>query len=213
MKTISFRVEGGTLWFTDLSVADSTMMLPILNALSFVLMIELGSADNGAPPEKVIMMKNVFRGLAVIMIPATMNFSQGLFVYWSVNNTFSLVQGVLLRDERVRRFFDIPKVPLPVNNVKSNVSSSQVESPFAAFTKAVQQHRKDVEQEAKIEVVDGITRVTRLSMPDEPTPPPPGSKSMRTNLETDWEKCKTQNDLRTEKQTDSKRNSDDRRKE
>ena len=151
-----FRFKGGTLWFTDLSVADSTMMLPILNALSFVLMIELGSTENGAPPEKVAMMKNIFRGLAVIMIPATMNFSQGLFVYWSVNNTFSLAQGMILRDERFRQFFDIPKVPMPLSSsVESTANSSNKdESPFAAFTKAVQQHKKDVEQKAKIEVVD-----------------------------------------------------------
>ena len=170
------------MWFTDLSVADSTMMLPILNALSFVLMIELGSSENGAPPEKVAMMKNIFRGLAVIMIPATMNFSQGLFVYWSVNNTFSLAQGIVLRDERVRQFFDIPKVPMPPSGGDAN-SSSKDENPFAAFTKAVQQHKKDVEEKAKIEVVD--EGVTRLNIPDEPVPPPPGPRSMKIQSESD----------------------------
>ena len=37
--------EGGALWFTDLTVADPTYMLPALAGLSFLLTIELGAAD------------------------------------------------------------------------------------------------------------------------------------------------------------------------
>jgi YidC/Oxa1 family membrane protein insertase len=37
--------EGGTLWFTDLTVADPTYALPILAGVSFLATIELGAAD------------------------------------------------------------------------------------------------------------------------------------------------------------------------
>ena len=37
--------EGGTLWFTDLTVADPSYALPILAGLSFLATIELGAAD------------------------------------------------------------------------------------------------------------------------------------------------------------------------
>lgn len=39
---------GGTLWFTDLTATDAFMIFPVLNALSFLLMIEIGM--DGLPP-------------------------------------------------------------------------------------------------------------------------------------------------------------------
>jgi YidC/Oxa1 family membrane protein insertase len=33
--------EGGTLWFTDLSVADESYALPVMSALSFLLILEV----------------------------------------------------------------------------------------------------------------------------------------------------------------------------
>ena len=39
---------GGALWFTDLTATDAFMIFPILNALSFLLMIEIGM--DGLPP-------------------------------------------------------------------------------------------------------------------------------------------------------------------
>ena len=65
---------GGVLWFVDLTAADSSMVLPILNAASFWLMIELGA--DGMAASQAETMKLAMRGLAVVMIPATMGFSQ-----------------------------------------------------------------------------------------------------------------------------------------
>lgn len=39
---------GGVLWFTDLTATDAFMIFPVLNALSFLLMIEIGM--DGLPP-------------------------------------------------------------------------------------------------------------------------------------------------------------------
>ena len=36
-------VSGGTLWFTDLSATDQTFIFPVLNAVSFMTMIEIGT--------------------------------------------------------------------------------------------------------------------------------------------------------------------------
>jgi YidC/Oxa1 family membrane protein insertase len=64
---------GGAYWFTDLSAADPTMILPIFNALSFLAMIELGS--DGVQMQNQSTFKMVMRGLAVAMVPLTMDFS------------------------------------------------------------------------------------------------------------------------------------------
>ncbi len=60
---------GGCLWFTDLSIADPTYVLPVLNSLSFLVMIELGS--DGMASTQTGTFKNVMRGLAVVMVPLT----------------------------------------------------------------------------------------------------------------------------------------------
>ena len=39
---------GGTLWFTDLSATDAFYIFPVLNAMSFLVMIEIGM--DGLPP-------------------------------------------------------------------------------------------------------------------------------------------------------------------
>lgn len=69
--------EGGTLWFTDLSVADPTYVLPVLNAFSFLLMVEIGA--DGMDQANRGMFKNVMRGLAVVMIPLTSSMPQVYF--------------------------------------------------------------------------------------------------------------------------------------
>lgn len=65
---------GGILWFTDLSIADPTYILPIMNAVSFWIMVEIGA--DGMEQSQANTLKLVMRGLAVVMIPATMHFSQ-----------------------------------------------------------------------------------------------------------------------------------------
>ena len=68
-------MDGGALWFTDLTVADPTYALPILSSLTFLATVELGAADGmqGQPPETLRKMKMAMRALAVIIVPVTMS--------------------------------------------------------------------------------------------------------------------------------------------
>ena len=63
--------EGGLLWFENLCLPDPYYILPVLNAASFLAMIEIGA--DGMPQEQQGMFKWVMRGLSVFMIPLTMN--------------------------------------------------------------------------------------------------------------------------------------------
>ena len=42
-KVPSFKT-GGTLWFTDLTTADTTYILPLLTAITFIIMVEVVGA-------------------------------------------------------------------------------------------------------------------------------------------------------------------------
>jgi len=149
---------GGALWFVNLSVPDPYYILPVLNSLSFLVMVEIGA--EGMETANKDTFKWVMRGLAVAMTPLTMYmpqvrltpslslspscylvgrwtmmtwnhshliiiqicslfmllktiryFFQGLFVYWSANNTISIAQAALMKLDYVRNILGIPKPP------------------------------------------------------------------------------------------------------
>ena len=57
-------VDGGTLWFNDLTVADPTYALPVISAATFLLMVELNAADGmeGQTDKMRKRFKNIMRG-------------------------------------------------------------------------------------------------------------------------------------------------------
>ena len=65
---------GGILWFTDLSGPDTYLIFPMLNALSFLFMVEMGA--DGMQTSQQETFKWVMRGLAVAMAPLTMAIPQ-----------------------------------------------------------------------------------------------------------------------------------------
>jgi YidC/Oxa1 family membrane protein insertase len=103
-------VEGGTLWFQDLTVADPTYALPIISAASFLLMVELNAADGmeGQTDKMRSRFKNIMRGVAVLIVPFTVDLPAGVFMYWTASNMVSLVQSSVLKIPSVKRKFGIP---------------------------------------------------------------------------------------------------------
>lgn len=67
-------MEGGAYWFPDLTIADSTMLLPALAFGIFLLTAELGGADGmqGQPPHVISRFKWTMRVITVIMVPFAM---------------------------------------------------------------------------------------------------------------------------------------------
>lgn len=98
--------KGGFGIFENLSVADPTYILPALNGLSFLLIIETNSDIDTSPHGPMI--KTAFRAMAVGMPFATYYFPMGVFVYWITNNCFTMVQGALLRMPEVKIALNIP---------------------------------------------------------------------------------------------------------
>lgn len=100
--------EGGTLWFTDLAVPDATYGLPVFCGASFLLMTEISLKESPqADPSKQQMMKNVMRGMGLMMLPITATMPSAVAVYWTTTNVFSIFQSALLRIPVVKDFFDI----------------------------------------------------------------------------------------------------------
>ncbi|CAN6928592.1 unnamed protein product [Brassica oleracea] len=66
-KVPSFKI-GGTLWFTDLTTADTTYILPLLTAITFIIMVEEGMEGNPVAGT----MKKFSRIIAFLSIPILM---------------------------------------------------------------------------------------------------------------------------------------------
>ena len=64
-------MEGGTAWFTDLTVSDTTLVLPFMAFGVFLLSAELGGADGmqGQPPHVIQRFKWAMRILTAVMVP------------------------------------------------------------------------------------------------------------------------------------------------
>ncbi|MCO5585324.1 hypothetical protein L7F22_039257 [Adiantum nelumboides] len=103
---------GGFSWFTDLTVADPTCVLPILSSLSMLLVLETGaemgtSGGNTTPQAK--MMRNVFRVVTVLAVPFIWNFPTAVFCYWLTNGCLSLIQLLVLNLNGVRKALKLPE--------------------------------------------------------------------------------------------------------
>ena len=159
-------VDEGMFWFTDLSVADPTGMLPISCAISFLAMMELGKKQMMASsPNQGAAMLNFFRGCAVLMVPATWNFPAVIFCYWTANNAFSMVQSIAFNTPGVRKSLGIWDPPKPVPGAPppkgmkemwdEMVQNRRKESDVTTFNDKIQMHnasidKKNAEKEANL---------------------------------------------------------------
>lgn len=133
--------QGGILWFPDLSVPDPTSIgLPIISSMTFLATIELSkqntleASQNNKQGEIMI---NVFRGLAVLMIPFTMQFASATLVFFVTNNMYTFAQTGFLRIKIVRKALDIwDPPPKPIMSA----------SPTPSVDKTVQNVQKQTEE-------------------------------------------------------------------
>lgn len=140
--------QGGLLWFTDLAAADPLHVLPVLNALSFLAMIEIGA--DGMPQEQQGMFKWVMRGLSLFMIPFTLHLPTGMYVYWTTNNIISVTQTLSLRTAPMKKIFDIPDMPKPSEQPALKPSFN----PITAFISKLKEENAHPEN-APATIVDG----------------------------------------------------------
>jgi YidC/Oxa1 family membrane protein insertase len=150
---------GGMLWFPDLTVPDPYVIMPVLSATTFLLMTEVGKDQMMASdPVRGQTMVNVFRALAVAMVPLTMNFNSAVFVYWTTNNSFSLFQSILLKQKFVKNAFGIwdPPKPVPGQEPKNifdevkNLMNKKEKEVNALAAERIKAHNEIVQQQKKV---------------------------------------------------------------
>ncbi|XP_010508013.1 PREDICTED: mitochondrial inner membrane protein OXA1-like [Camelina sativa] len=128
-KVPSFKT-GGTLWFTDLTTADTTYILPLLTAATFLIMVESNMQEGLEGNPVAGTMKKFSRIIAFLSIPVLIGIEKALFCYWLTSNLFTLVYGLTLRRPDVRKLLNLPDVVNSSTRQPSPSSSSPLPFTF-----------------------------------------------------------------------------------
>ncbi|KAG7669396.1 hypothetical protein KSW81_007551 [Nannochloris sp. 'desiccata'] len=122
-------MEGGALWFTDLTIPDATYALPLLASATFLLTVEAGAADGmeGQGDKMKSKMKNIMRAVAVIVVPFSGSMPASVFMYWTASNFFSLAQTLVLKIPGVK-----PALGIPI--LKSSTPKTKPGKPLTTYT-------------------------------------------------------------------------------
>jgi YidC/Oxa1 family membrane protein insertase len=121
-KVPSFKT-GGTLWFTDLTTADTTYILPLLTAVTFLIMVESNMQEGLEGNPVAGTMKKFSRIIAFLSIPILIGIENALFCYWLTSNLFTLGYGLAIRRPDVRKLLNLPDVIIS-STTKSSTSPS-----------------------------------------------------------------------------------------
>ena len=87
-----------------------------------------------------------------------MNFNSAVFVYWTTNNTFSLLQSIVLKQPFVKKAFGIwdPPKPIPGQEPKNifdevkNLMNKKEEETNALAAERIKAHNEIVAQQKKV---------------------------------------------------------------
>jgi membrane protein insertase Oxa1/YidC/SpoIIIJ len=97
--------DEGALFFPNLMSTDTTQLLPVASALSWLVNIEMGGgAFYAAKPG----LRLAIRLGAVAVIPLSQTIPSGVLLFWVTSNLFAVVRGRLARLPWLRRHLGIP---------------------------------------------------------------------------------------------------------
>ncbi|KAK9821756.1 hypothetical protein WJX81_004573 [Elliptochloris bilobata] len=142
-KVPSF-VEGGALWFPDLSMPDPIYGLPVLTASVFLLMVELNASDGmeGHDAEMIQRMKIFMRFFAPLLVVMGGTLPAGVWMYWCTTNVWSIAQARLLRLAPVRSVLGL----WPAEKARAAAAAPQLDSATLAAAAALQGKKACSEQ-------------------------------------------------------------------
>jgi YidC/Oxa1 family membrane protein insertase len=86
MESVELRQAPWALWIHDLSSPDPLYILPVLMGLTMFVQQKLGPASPDPAQAKMMMM------LPVLFTFLFSSFPSGLVLYWTVNNSLSILQ-------------------------------------------------------------------------------------------------------------------------
>ncbi|TRY91088.1 hypothetical protein DNTS_020389 [Danionella cerebrum] len=101
----------GTLWIPDLTLPDTTWIIPIGIGLINLLIIEIIALKRQEIPKRLKYLTHFIRGVSVMMIPIAANVPSCVCLYWLSSCCVGLSHQLLIKSPRFRSFCRIPAIP------------------------------------------------------------------------------------------------------
>ncbi|KAM7418278.1 hypothetical protein PAMA_017773 [Pampus argenteus] len=94
---------GGALWFPDLTIPDSTWILPVCLGLTNLLIVEIFSLQrvNTSGFQKFV--TNCIRGFSVLMIPVAASVPSSMALYWFTSSLVGFSHNLILRSPAIHK--------------------------------------------------------------------------------------------------------------
>jgi YidC/Oxa1 family membrane protein insertase len=156
-------INGGTSFFSNLTVPDRTNYLPLAAAL-----VNYASIDKLFPSSKTHLnsnsepsegqgLKDFFQSIIVLSLPIMVTFPSGVFMYWIPSALFTLGQRFFFANEKVRSVLKMPPVSslnkTPYSSDRSEFPEIGVINQFISNSEvsAVSNMKPDQNQKSKIQ--------------------------------------------------------------
>ncbi|XP_064594434.1 cytochrome c oxidase assembly protein COX18, mitochondrial-like [Liolophura sinensis] len=110
-ETCMQMASEGIMWFTDLTVPDTTWLLPLGLGIMNLLIVEMHTLKKEKDTRLQKIITNFLRCISVIMVPVAASVPSSMCLYWTSSSLFGLAQNIALKIPRVRRAVGIPKTP------------------------------------------------------------------------------------------------------
>ncbi|XP_078266804.1 cytochrome c oxidase assembly protein COX18, mitochondrial isoform X2 [Rhinoraja longicauda] len=101
---------GGVLWFPDLTLPDSTWIMPISLGLINLLIVEIFALRRIELSKFQKYVTYMIRGFSVLMVPIAATVPSSMALYWLTSSCVGLGQNLLLRAPNLRTLCRIPKM-------------------------------------------------------------------------------------------------------
>ncbi|XP_055368314.1 cytochrome c oxidase assembly protein COX18, mitochondrial isoform X2 [Betta splendens] len=98
---------GGVLWFHDLTLPDSTWILPICVGLTNLFIVEVFSLQRLNPTYFQKLVLNMIRGFSILMVPIAATVPSSMVLYWFTSSVVGLSHNLLLRSARVHKVLQL----------------------------------------------------------------------------------------------------------
>ncbi|KAJ6221187.1 hypothetical protein RDWZM_006999 [Blomia tropicalis] len=118
---------GGFYWVTDLSIPDPMYVLPVVCSLTLWATLEI-SFKSGQNPNQTVIFKYGARIIPILTLIFTYDFPAAIMTYWCTNNFLSVIQVTMLKQPKIREFFNIP--PIKVNPSQLSVNKKSFKNHF-----------------------------------------------------------------------------------
>uniref|UniRef100_A0A0K8SM43 Membrane insertase YidC/Oxa/ALB C-terminal domain-containing protein n=1 Tax=Lygus hesperus TaxID=30085 RepID=A0A0K8SM43_LYGHE len=103
---------GGLLWIPNLTIPDSTWLLPVILGLTNLMIVEMQVVRRFSEPTRFQRyVTNFFRIFSIALIPISSSVPSVLCLYWTTSSTLALAQNFLLMSNKLRMFCRIPDTP------------------------------------------------------------------------------------------------------